>query len=229
MEEIYIAGIIGSLFTYVLTRGKEVGDKVLSRYNRHRNALIKLEQIYCENLDIIQRNIYDLEKLVSTILKASESGAIPMYFGKSVPIMYDRNVLMDLTTVDLMNEIMSMNIDCGRANSDIELIKDMYERMKPFLVDTKNANALSADINKEIIFLKDIDKQTEDLLAKVQILAQMQKPMLTRLIMVFMPKQSHGKKFEDLYRRKIREVREGRKRVGQESRERLNKLFEKGK
>ena len=27
-----------SLFTYVLTRGKEVGDKVLSRYNRHRNA-----------------------------------------------------------------------------------------------------------------------------------------------------------------------------------------------
>ena len=69
-----VGGIVGSLIMYFLMRGKEIGDRIVNRYNRHRTALVKLEQLYCENLDIIQRNIDNIDKFIKAIEDASKVG-----------------------------------------------------------------------------------------------------------------------------------------------------------
>ncbi len=227
MNEGLIGGIVGSLATYLLTRGKDIGDKIVERYNRHRKALVKLEQIYCENLDIIYRDVDNIEKLVSTIEEACNLGAVPVFFGKFHIINYDKNVLMDLTTVDFMNDVLALNIDYNKANSDMDTVANIYEKMKVYFAQKIHASIFIDDVNKLNIFLENLDKNTEKMLAKVQAILDKKPPFLVQIIMLFMQKKAYGSGFEKTYQKKLLEVKKGRKEVMEKSRKELATLYKK--
>lgn len=225
--EAYIGGLIGALATYILMRGKDIAEKILNRYARHRTALVKLEQIYCENLDIIHRNVDNAKKLSDTIEKSYKVGAIPLFFGKFHTIPYDKTVLLDLTTIDFMNDVLSLNIDYACTNSDMDTIISIYERLKPVLNQKENAAPLLSDLEKLTKFIESMERKTEEMLAKVQTLLKFKGPILIRFIGLFMQKKAYNKKFEKIYPEKLKKVKEGREQVAKESKKRLDELFKK--
>lgn len=225
MREGLIGGIIGSLVTYLLARGKDISDKIVERYTRHRNALVKLEQIYCENLDIIHQNIDNIEKLICTINDASRQGAIPMFFGNFRTIPYDKSVLMDLTTIDFMNDVLALNIDYNNTNSDMATVTNMYEKMKTYLAQSNEADIFVKDISKLHLFLKNLDKETEEMLAKVQTLEARKTPFIIRTVMFFTQRKAYDAAFAETYRKKLVAVKEGRKGVMEASKKKLEELF----
>lgn len=225
LAEVCVGGLIGALATYILMRGNDIAEKILNRSNRHRTALVKLEQIYCENLDIIYRNIDNIEKFILTIKNASKIGAIPWFFGKFHTIVYDKTVLIDLTTIDFMNDILSLNIDYARTNSDMDNIMDMYDKLKPSLAQSETAEKFLGYLDELARFLKeDLDKKTEETLAKVQTLLTFKGPIIVRFIMLFMQKKAYTDKFVKLYPEILRKVKEGRAKVTKESQKRLDEL-----
>ena len=225
----YIGGIIGALATYLLMRGKEISEKILARYNKHRTALVKLEQIYCENLDIIQRNIDNAEKLIKTIEDSVKINAVPLFFGKFHLIPYDKTVLIELTTIDFMNDVLSLNIDYARTNSDMDTIVNIYEKLTPFLIQQENAEPFLNDLKKLKKFVESIDVTTEEMLAKVQTLLKFKSPILIRFIGLFMQRKGYNKKFNKMYPEVLERVKKGRAEVARESKERLEKIYQSQK
>lgn len=223
--DVYIGGLIGALVTYILTRGKEIAEKILNRYSRHKTALVKLEQIYCENLDIIYRNIDNANELSKAIEDAYKMGAIPLFFGKFHIIPYDKTVLADLTTLDFMNDVLSLNIDYARTNSDMDTIISMYEKLKPFLNNKENAEPFLKDLERLRKFIEYLDNKTEEMLAKVQTLLKFKGPIIIRFMGLFMQKKAYSKKFGNLYPGVLQEVKKGRAEVIKESQKKLDELY----
>lgn len=226
-SEAYIGGLIGALATYILTRGKDIAEKILNRHNRHRTALIKLEQIYCENLDIIYRNIDNAKKLGKAIEDFYKVGTIPYFFGKFHIIPYDKTVLADLTMLDVMNDVLSLNIDYARTNSDMDVVMDMYEKLKPLLNKKEHAEEFLSLLQKLRKFIEHLDERTEEMLAKTQTLLKFKGPIIVRFMGLFMQKKGYNEKFDKLYPEILKKVKEGRAQVAQESQKRFDELNRK--
>ncbi len=224
-SDAYIGGLIGAFATYILTRGKEIAEKILNRYNRHRTALVKLEQIYCENLDIIYRNINNAKELSMAIEDAYKSGAIPLFFGKFHIILKDRAVLADLMMLDFMNDVLSLNIFYARTNSDMDVIMSMYEKIKPVLKNKENADRFINLLEKLRKFIEYLDGQTEEMLAKVQTLLKFKGPIIIRFMGLFMQKKAYSKKFKKLYPETLEEIKRERAERIKDSQKILDELY----
>jgi len=137
MEQIYIAivaGGIGALITYFLTRGSEISEKIYERQKGNFNALFRLEYLCCQNMNCINDTIFVIDDFISTVEEPLKQNQPVVYGNKLSPIPFDESIMFDLSGPDLMNKLLEYKIDIIKTNNDVSTINEMYHTFTNSLI-----------------------------------------------------------------------------------------------
>jgi gas vesicle protein len=230
-----VGGIAGALATYLLMRGSEISSKIYERQKKNFNALVQLEYQCCENMNNITDNIFVIDDFVETSEKPLTQNKPIVYGNKLFPIPFDDSLVLNFSAADFINAVLEHKIDIIKVNHDMQSINEMYEAFKNALIrkdidfGSYKFNALLAiEKCKQLkIFLGNLENKTIRLGACAGLLAREGKPLLARLIHMFLRKKIFTDKFNKRLEKEITRVKESRQEVMNRSQEELEKIKEK--
>jgi len=176
-----VAGpFFGASFAFIFIR---VGDAIKRYYDRrfkNHDSLVHLEHYLNDVAARIDENIYLADgfiKVVST--SVVESGTISASGNRLTSIPFDRELLLGLTNLDLINDLFSFQIGIRKLNDTTESLARKYDRAASSLAGP-NPDVIAYRLNAEralegMRFLRVALRQSYDealvLLAKVRLLA----------------------------------------------------------
>src|SRR5215203_916978 len=125
-----VAGpFFGASFAFIFIR---VGDAIKRYYDRrfkNHDSLVHLEHYLNDVAARIDENIYLADgfiKVVST--SVVESGTISASGNRLTSIPFDRELLLGLTNLDLINDLFSFQIGIRKLNDTTESLARKYDR-----------------------------------------------------------------------------------------------------
>lgn len=177
----------GAFFAFLFLRLAEFFSKIYERQVRHFNSLIILETQLNELMGIISDNIY----LIPFFKTSITSGNI--YFSKLRFMPVDKSHYGNLHDLELINDLFSYNYQLRKLNDDLESLTDGYSDIKNAYIQhniQKQDYLINAQISAEMlitleIFLKDMEKHTIQLMAKVRLMSKRDAPLGTRIARLF--------------------------------------------
>jgi len=179
-----VSAFAGAFFAFTFLRIGSALGKYYEQQKRHYNALVALEILLNEIGGIVHDNIL----LLPDFRKVISSGNV--YTSLQRPISLEKSYYKKLHDIDLINELYRLNYDIRRINDDIENTNVWYLHLRDLYTSGKikpkhyieNAKILSDGLKiieaSQRLFLKDVLR----LLAIVKIRAELDKPLLMKLI-----------------------------------------------
>lgn len=125
-----VAGpFFGAFFAFIFVR---VGDAIKRYYDRrfkYHDALVRLEHYLNDVAVRIHDNIYLADGFIDVVAPGvAEGGIIKASGNRLASISFDREVLLDLTNLDLVNELFVFQVDIRKLNDSLESLARQYER-----------------------------------------------------------------------------------------------------
>jgi hypothetical protein len=155
----------------------------------HYNGLVHLEYSLNEMMDVCEQNVSRVDEAIRRCHDLASMPAmpelIPLSF-RSVPV--DKNVLLLLSNIDLINEVFGLNAELQRVNDTLSTLENAMARVATWMAEGKlgqppYSSALGA-LGRALFefqqFLKAASNHAIGVLALVRLL-QREKPFLVRL------------------------------------------------
>jgi hypothetical protein len=190
----YLQGLVGAfmgaLFAFLFIRFGETLTRLGRRRVEDYNGLVRLEyslndvmNLYQENVQLVDEAIRRCDRQTSM---ATLPAILPFTFSK-FPV--EREVLLSLTDLDLVNEMFSLNVELRRINDTVGLFQEGIARVEAWTGDGKLGQeyyrAAPAMLRRELSdfrgFLVAGFDRAINALAVVRLLSR-NRPFLVRLI-----------------------------------------------
>lgn len=130
-------GFIGAFFAFLSIRIGELLNRLNERIRKNNVALVTLQHRYMELAGEIQDNIYLLstwDRMMSG-LRANES--YPIWTNRLSQLQIPRAEIIDLSNLDLVNDLFSINIKLRKANGTMDTFCAAYEKVRDAFIDKK--------------------------------------------------------------------------------------------
>jgi len=108
-----IGGLVGSVFTFAVTRFSDFLNRIRERNARHYTALVRLEHALTEYGGVIDDNRQSIETI---LIAFSNKGALPL--NRLATVSTDKSIQYDLHNLELINDVFSFENDLRRMNDD---------------------------------------------------------------------------------------------------------------
>jgi hypothetical protein len=164
-----------------------LGQAILKAYETakdHRDALVRLERLLNEQLDVIHVHTAQIR----TMRGGVEAGHLLLDLPRAVPV--DENVGFRLLDIDLVNRLFSLWILARRVNNDVENLRSAYWQIAaqflggrlPRADYIRNAIFVVDGLEKVAEALVTYKTEAEDLLARVRLHVQRKQRVPRRLV-----------------------------------------------
>lgn len=198
-----VGAFAGAFFAYLFVRFGDAFKKVYDRKEMNHTALVKLQHYFNDCLNTTGDNVFIVNNCVDVFTDARLASAdVPIYMNSFHQYLINRDVVTQLTNVDFLNEVYSLNVSLHKMNDSLATIDRSYSQLRDsFLakninVETYKANARQyrdrcAEINAFLLQLKvDLTR----LFAVANLLLQ-NRPFLARVIMALV-RTTYPKNFD---------------------------------
>lgn len=168
----FSAAFMGAFFAFLFLRLGEACTLIYKRQATNRNALVKLQHHFNDCLNLINDNMFIIDTFFSVFEDYSSDQEEPRIFSNRLkPIPIEKDLVVDLLNLDIINEIYTLHVDLRKLNDSMETANNMIEgpseafigkiinhptyvanidQLKPLMQDLKKfLNAAVKDIIKE--------------------------------------------------------------------------------
>lgn len=125
---------LGAFFAFLFIRIGDFLNAIYARKKQHHTALVRLEYFLNECFNQIIDNISVIDGFISFINKTKDTNIIPIYANTFQPFDINKEILVDLANIDLINEIACFFVDLNRANSDMLIFSRIYDELREGLI-----------------------------------------------------------------------------------------------
>ncbi|MBD3342827.1 MAG: hypothetical protein GF353_27260 [Candidatus Lokiarchaeota archaeon] len=229
MEQLILGAFFGAFFSFLFVRY----GMIYERKNKNYNALVKLEYQVNSVINQIEGNKHAIEVYKKVFNKGFENSGTPVVYTKLQEFMVNNNILLDLTNINLINDLLSYFIDIEKTNSDIQLLDEIYKELRANIVNgsiseevyKKNIEYFKSQLDIFEKFIDDLHDQTISKLAIIRLLSK-NKPFFTRIILQFSQNRYTNRISKNLPN-EIRQIKAEIREVKKESQEQIKKTLDK--
>jgi len=187
-----LGAFMGAFFAFLFLRLGEALTKLYERQIKHYNAMVELDFLLNGNLQHIGMNFVRIWNYKRNFRESRDRNIIVENPQELTPIPTRENLLLKLYGKDLINSVFTYFISVGNVNADLLTIKKLYSGVieKSFTrSDPRIYLEHLPEIEKHILilenFLKELDTQTQDLLAMIRV-GLRYKPIFTKFMFLVM-------------------------------------------
>lgn len=201
-----VSAFMGAFFAFLFLITGQWFSQFYSRHRKHRNALVKLEYSLNEYADVSNKNIGLLKGLDERL------NSLPvMSMSTFGTIQVDKNILLELKNIDLINDLVSFNLDADTGNHELHQLTVLYFEVRQDFVKgrlggerlKRTLTSFKGDLNTVLKFLESFEKDTKNMLAKVRILLE-RESVVDWLIRVTSRKQRYPKGMDLLLEKELK-------------------------
>jgi len=225
-ESVYIenslGAFFGAFFAFLFLTISSLFSKIYNRNKRNYNALVRLEYLLNEYSVINSDNVFLMGGYLNKSCK--------FYVFNFTELEIDRSILTDLSNIDLINDVFSLNIRIYKNNKSLNTATRLYDEIKMSLLDKKIDEKDYSVNEKSLIipsfkFLKadaeDLDEQIKDLIVKVRILVDKSKPVIN------LSPGHYSKNFKNMYNKERQIVENEYEEIKQKSENKIEEIKRK--
>ena len=141
-----VGGFAGAFFAYTFVRFGDALKKIYDRKELNLTTLVRVQHYFNDCLNTTSDNIFIVndQKQVFTAARRA-SAETPIYMNKFLLYPLDRELVMNLTNLDFVNEIVSLNAGLRKMNDSLTTIDAGHAQMR----DAFLAKNIDAKIYKE--------------------------------------------------------------------------------
>lgn len=167
-----VGAFMGAFAAFIFLIIERTFSKYRERRVKHFNALVRAEYILNENLQLISDNIYMIDGFVQVLKKGV------LHTGSFNPLIWDREILLDLANLEIINRLSSYATNLRKTNRDLDMAEQWYEQLKLALIQ-QNIDKETYDTNISILigqfrfikkFLFKIDKENQIRQSEVRVM-----------------------------------------------------------
>ena len=185
-----VGAFAGAFFAYLFVRFGDALKKVYDRKVINHTALVKLQHYFNDCLNTTGDNVFVVNNCVDCFTDERLTSAdVPIYMNNFQQYLINRDVVTQLTNVDFLNEVYSLNVSLCKMNDSLATIDRAYSQLrdsylaKNIDVGTYKTNAQKyrnrcIEINSFLLQIKD---DLTRLFAVANLLSQ-DRPFLVRVI-----------------------------------------------
>jgi hypothetical protein len=226
---------LGAFFAFIGVRIADGLNKIYERHAKNNKALIMLEHELNDRGGIIHDDIYTADTFLSFVKELESNPSMPLvYSGVIHEIPINRESILDLINIDLINDLASYNIRTRKMNDSIGSFNSAYNQIKTSFLD-KQAN--DATYVHNVIGMKDtailfkgffdeLLNNTKVLVAKIRLLHK-DMPFVSRIILLTF-KKNYPKGFLEKVENELSKLNSEIEQVGKESKDRIDRVISKG-
>lgn len=198
-----IGALAGAFFAYLFVRFGDALKKVYDRKESNHTALVKLQHYFNDCLNTTSDNIFIINNCVEVFTEARlASTEVPIYMNSFHQYPVNQDVVTQLTNIDFLNEVFSLNITLRKMNSSLATIDRSYSQLRDsYLAKTIDETTYKANARQyrdrctEIkAFLSQLKDDLIRLYAVTNLLMQ-DRPFLVRVILALV-RTSYPKNFD---------------------------------
>ena len=137
-----VGGFAGAFFAYIFVRFGDALKKVYDRKELNHTTLVKIQHYFNDCLNTTSDNIFIVndQKLIFTAARRA-SAETPIYMNKFLLYPIDRDLAINLTNLDFVNEIVSLNAGLRKMNDSLTTIDVGHAQLRDaFLAKNVDAN-----------------------------------------------------------------------------------------
>jgi hypothetical protein len=141
-----VGGFAGAFFAYIFVRFGDALKKIADRKELNHTNLVKVQHYFNDCLNTTHDNkfiVNDQRRIFTAERRASPESLI--YMNKFLLYSIDRDLVINLTNTDFINEVVSLNVGLRKLNDSLATIDLSYAQLR----DAFLAKNIDADIYKE--------------------------------------------------------------------------------
>lgn len=223
---------MGAFFAFMLVGVSSLFASATERRKKHYNALVAIEYSCNEQLDVVGSNIETIEGLVKLIESACKDHIVPLISSRAHHLIRVESVVEHLSDIDLMNRIVTYNVDVRRINADLDMLEHGYNT----IIDLKAKGLITPEnffqmleglstgyknINK---YLEYFEHQTIECVAVAQLQAQADKSLRIKAV-AWLSRSKKDAAEKPKLEAQITKIQTDRHLVGETHRNALDKIY----
>jgi hypothetical protein len=185
LRETLAAGFAGAFFAYLFVRFADGRKAAEERRRRSRLALVKLEHALNDALFTISSNRQSIEEFVRFARPPEPGQPVAAFFVSFAKLPVLREHLLDLTNIDLVNELVSLAGHFELADSTLASAVEVHRfNMEKFGVTEEGratyiacVQQTASDLRRADPYLKSYFDETKQAAARVRVLLRWSAPV----------------------------------------------------
>lgn len=142
-----VGGFSGGFFAYLFVRFGDALKKIYDRKELNHTTLVKLQHYFNDCLNTTSDNLFiakDCEGVFSDARRSSNE--VPIYMNSFHQYPINRDLVANLTNVDFLNEVYSLNVSLHKMNDSLATIDRGYAQLRDSLL-AKNVDSETYKLN----------------------------------------------------------------------------------
>ncbi len=198
-----LGAFCGALFAFIFVRLGEGLKRIYDRKERNHDAMVRLQHYLNDCLNTTSDNIFIADTFLAVFEEQKlESGQRPIFINRFHEYTIDRELIVGLSNLDLINELYSINTELRKLSSSLATIDRAYEQIMEafvskkidpdvYLANVRHSRARYVEVRE---FLVQTKSDLVRMFATINLLAKAP-PFLVRLIRA-MTRTRYTKKFK---------------------------------
>lgn len=167
-----VGAFAGAFFAYVFVRFGDAMKKVYDRKEKNHTSLVRLQHNFNDCLNTTNDNLHIANDCIGVFTEAQlTSGNHPIYMNVFHQYQIDRELMIGLTSLDLINEIASLNAGLQKMNNSLATIDRAYGQIRDaFIAKTISESSYLENARRtrdRCIQVRPFLKQTNDDLVRL--------------------------------------------------------------
>ena len=147
------SAFLGAFFAFIFVRVGDFFKSYSNRISKNHNSLVKLEYLLNTLIGRLDGNIHAIEsfeEIYALTTKGIGQSQVFVWVSRLHPVTLYDDLLLDLTNIDLVNELFILNLRLRALNESMETINGTYVESKDCIDKSKkHARKLFEQLEKD--------------------------------------------------------------------------------
>ncbi|PSO42977.1 hypothetical protein BRC19_02895 [Candidatus Saccharibacteria bacterium QS_5_54_17] len=187
---ISLDAFLGAFFAFLFVRIATLLDRLFARKAKHRDALVSLERLGNEYLNIIARNEFIIDDYIDIAERNLKNQQGFIYFNELHELHIEKDIIKGLGNRELLNDYFSFLASVESMNGSVAATNRFYRDIKNAYISKqidqetyfKNIERFIEGVKELKAYLRNLEEGNKYLIAKARILLNDERTFYNRLL-----------------------------------------------
>lgn len=227
---VIMGAFAGAFFAYLFVRFGDAMNKIYNRKEKNHTSIVRLQHYFNDCLNTTSDNLFIANNCIDVFSETNLNSGYPIYMNVFHEYPINTELLINLTNIDFLNEVYSLNTSLKKLNSSLASVDRAYGQVREGFVSKtidvqsylENARRTRERCEELVAFLTQQQFDLIKLLATTNLLLK-NPPFLTRVILILV-RNNYPKDFNPTLDAEIKRVQTEIEGISKADAERIRKV-----